>query len=185
MDINKILAIYGISQKPKSSQGGQSDIVLVEGEDNLKVKDSYKGKLRSNLGTRQEETKQKECEDSSLEKGCNFEEILVNNYDQAIPLNEISEPKIEGGNVTVEIDEVEYQKGVVENQFSVIGRVFVRRVLLPTIKELKKKLELAWKAPKFRIIPLGKGFYHIFIESMEDQSQIMSVRAANLKPGVF
>lgn len=37
----------------------------------------------------------------------------------------------------------------------------------------------------FKILPIGKVFYHIFSGSMEKQSLILSMSAVSLKPGVF
>lgn len=50
-------------------------------------------------------------------------------------------PRIEGGNITVDLDEDECARGVIDNQFSVINHLsMVRKDLVPTTMELRKKL---------------------------------------------
>lgn len=50
---------------------------------------------------------------------------------------------------------------------------------------LKSKLALIWGLKNFRIAPMGKGFYNIFLESMSDQSTVMSFGTVDLKPGLL
>lgn len=76
----------------------------------------------------------------------------------AVPLISTS-PQVEGGNVTVTIDEGEYKKGLEENRHNVIGRLSLPKgeQLLTTL-DLKMKLELVWGFTNFRVIPIGRGY---------------------------
>lgn len=67
-----------------------------------------------------------------------------------IPLKPIVLPRFEGGNVVVEIDEEDYQKGVNEIQYSVVGQLRLQKgELLPTTLELRSKLEAIWNFDNF------------------------------------
>lgn len=69
----------------------------------------------------------------------------------------------------VDINDGEYQKGLMENQFSVIGRIFGQnKVAMPTMMELQKTLSLVWKISNFRIIPISIKLYHILLNTLEE-----------------
>lgn len=42
-------------------------------------------------------------------------------WDEAVPLTQTQPPQIEGGNITVTINEEEYAKGLAENRYNIIG----------------------------------------------------------------
>lgn len=95
-------------------------------------------------------------------------------------------PWLEGGNVVVDIDELEYNKGLVENQFSVIRRWCPRwRVETQMSAELHNILCSIWKIPRCKIIPVGRKFYHIFLKSIEEHSYVMSLGEVSVKFGVL
>lgn len=76
----------------------------------------------------------------------------------------------------VTIDEGEYQKGLEDNKYNIIGRVTMRRGdPLPSTLDLRKKLESVWGMLRFKIKPVGRGYYRIFLQSMGDQSTPMSI----------
>lgn len=53
--------------------------------------------------------------------------------------------RFEGGNLTVDLDEEDYRKGVEELKFSIVGRLFLlKRSIMPTIMELKNKMMEIW-----------------------------------------
>lgn len=63
------------------------------------------------------------------EKKKSFLEAVTNRKKkdiEAVPMLSNMKPKIEGGNVVVQIDEREYQKAVNDLQFSVIGCITVQ-----------------------------------------------------------
>lgn len=52
-----------------------------------------------------------------------------------------SQPRLEGGNIVVQIDEGEYNKRVLDNQLSVIARTFLQKEdAVPTPAVLQAKL---------------------------------------------
>lgn len=44
----------------------------------------------------------------------------------------------------------------------------------PTTLDLKKKVIAIWKIERFKIITLGRGEYHVLLQSMEDQSLVLA-----------
>lgn len=51
--------------------------------------------------------------------------------------------------------------------------------------ELFDKLVILWGIQNFCIVHMGKGFFHVFLNNMENQSKVLSTGAINMKPGVF
>lgn len=88
--------------------------------------------------------------------------------------------------MAVVLDKNEYLKGVEENMFSVLGKLSVQRGADSImILALKEKLFVVWGLSCFKVIPIGKGFYHVSLHSMSDQSKVMSQGVMHLKPGLF
>lgn len=101
-------------------------------------------------------------------------------------LKPISIPRIEGGNVVVEVDEDDYRKGVMELQFSVVGRLFIQKgEIAPTMLELKTKLQNAWGINNLKVIPLDRCVFHVLLRCMENQSLAMTFGTMYTKPGVL
>lgn len=100
-------------------------------------------------------------------------QAITGSFSRGIPINLISPPRTKGGNVCVEVTEKEYAKGVEENKYSVIGQLLLQKgdVLWMTLG-LKQKLSGVWGISNFRVLPIGKGVFHVFLFSMEDQSTV-------------
>lgn len=96
------------------------------------------------------------------------EQALPCMVSRVLSLIPASQPRMERGNIAIQINEVEYDRGVEEIQHNVIGRIFHHRgeVMLSTM-EIRGHLELIWKTSKFMIIPIGRGYFHIFIDNMD------------------
>lgn len=86
----------------------------------------------------------------------------------------------------VEVDEKDYQRGVEELNFSVMGRLPLHRGdLIPTTIELKNKLVHCLKIVDIKGIPLGNGLFHILLHSLRDQCKALTVGSVFLKLGVM
>lgn len=87
-------------------------------------------------------------------------------------------------NVVVQVDKREYQHAIRELQFSVIVRIILQRGdAPPTTLELKQKLVSVGGFSNYKLIPLSKGYYHVLVRSMEEQSKVMTAGPVNTKPG--
>lgn len=81
-------------------------------------------------------------------------------------------PRFEG--IVVQIDEEEHKEASEELQFSVVGKLILCKGELPhTTLDLKQKIVDFWGFTNFKIIPLGRGFYHVFLHSMAHQSKAL------------
>lgn len=88
--------------------------------------------------------------------------------------------------MVVEVDEEDYKRGVEHPKFSVIGRMTMQRgIPIPTTMEVKNKLSGALKILNFKVIPLGKGLYHILFHSLSDQCTTLASGIVLLKPGLM
>lgn len=126
-----------------------------------------------------------EEEDARSKEGRSFVDITVEAVQKAIPVQS-TPPSSEGRNVVVEIDEIEYKKRAFGIQHSVIRWLFLQnKDATPTVVELQNTLRLVWKISKLKVIPIGRKFCHSLLNSMEDQSPVLSLRAVNLKHGVL
>lgn len=146
MGIERHLAWGGGSYAATNLQTGKNKVTDAE-----PVKESYADKARG----------------SNFNPSANYledlEGVSFNDLSGATPLVTAPPPQIEGGNLAIVLDEDEYSKGVRANQFSVIGRVLMQRGnSLPNTMELRRKLETVWGLSQFRILPIGRGFFHIF-----------------------
>lgn len=104
----------------------------------------------------------------------------------SIPLKPISNPKVVGGNVVVEVDAEEYKRGVENLKFSVIGRLSVHRDdSLPTTMEVKEKLVEGLKIEDMKVIAMGKGVFHIILSCLNDQCKALTAGSLFLKPGIL
>lgn len=66
--------------------------------------------------------------------------------EDGVPIKHLSLLRIEGGNIVVEVDKEQYQKGINEPNYSVVGRLSLQKGdLIPTTMELRCKLEALWK----------------------------------------
>lgn len=73
-------------------------------------------------------------------------------------------PRIEGGNLMVELDEAGYEKGINELRYNVVGRLFLQKSLAsPTTMALKEKLTAVWGLNIFKFIPMGGGYRHVLL----------------------
>lgn len=105
---------------------------------------------------------------------------------EAVPLSPSMMPRMEGGNVVVQVDESEYQEAVKNLQFSVIGRYTLQnKDVAVTTMEIHIKLASFWQISDFKLIALGRGCYHVILRSMSDQSIAMSKEPIKLKPRIF
>lgn len=86
----------------------------------------------------------------------------------------------------VDVDEDDYNQGIVELQYSVVGRLFLpRNSSAPTTMSLRSKLSAVWGMENFKLIPMGGGLHHVLLQSLEDQSKILSHGPINMSPGTF
>lgn len=79
---------------------------------------------------------------TASELGVDIESVLL----LQMPL-----PQLEGGNLTVTVDEEEYSKGIDANKFSLIGRYVVQKEQTMNTLGLKAKLAEIWGVEKFHL----------------------------------
>lgn len=95
-------------------------------------------------------------------------------------------PRIEGGNVVVQVDKKEYQQSVKNLQFGVIGRInFQNKELELTTMDIHRQLASFGQISDFKLVALRKGFYHVILHSMSDQTTSMCKGPVNLHPDIF
>lgn len=116
----------------------------------------------------------------------NLKGPVTQKVDDIFPLKPLSAPKMAGGNIVVEIDEEEYRRGVEDLKFSVIGKLSMSRgVDAPTTMEIKEKLMSFWKIAEIKVIPLGRGVFHILLSNMKDQCIALAAGPIMFNPGVM
>lgn len=181
MDIQELLKFYGIDPKPtKNMESGGLDTKQQHGGEaasEIRKSDQGVGIPDSDVVLRPK---------SFAEILSGKQSVIEIEEEAAVPLIKVQPPQLEGGNLTVIIDEGEYMKRVEDNKYNVIGRVNMKKgdPLLSTL-ELRKKLESVWGITWFKVTPVGRAHYQILLISMGDHSTIMSIGTINLKPGIF
>jgi len=91
------------------------------------------------------------------------------------------------GTNSIKIGQEDYIKGLEECRNTLRGRLtLVKGDKLYTDKDLATKLGAVWKLlHKWKMVPLGKGYYNFHFESIDDFRKIWAVGTANLKPGLL
>lgn len=68
---------------------------------------------------------------------------ISNDRENVVVLKNLPQPRMEGGNIVIEIDEEDYRKGVDELWFSVVEKLTLHKgETSPMPLELKRKLQL-------------------------------------------
>lgn len=75
-------------------------------------------------------------------------------------------PRYKGGNLIVELDEDDYNKGIQDLQFSIVDCLFLPRTsTAPTTMSLRSKLAATWGMESFKLVSLGGGLHHVIFLS--------------------
>lgn len=89
--------------------------------------------------------------------------------------------------VTIRISEASYQRGLENCKTNLVGRVSLHRNQPPTkAHELASQLRSYWpQVTNWTVAPLGKGFFMLRFQSVEDMQRIWSLGSVNLRHGVI
>ncbi|WCJ18475.1 hypothetical protein M5689_000823 [Euphorbia peplus] len=93
----------------------------------------------------------------------------------------------DGDSPTVRISQAAFDKRVQLCSHSLIGRLILRKGDAPwKIDDLKLKLAQLWGFKDgWRLISIGKGYFHILLPSHESKQLVWSRGVQSLKPGIF
>lgn len=95
-------------------------------------------------------------------------------------------PRIEGGNVIVEVYEEYHNQGVQELKYNVVGNLTLQRGgYTPTTMELESKFYAIWKTENVKVILLGKAMYQVVLRNLMEQNSVLSMGTLCLKSGIF
>ncbi|PON82607.1 Zinc knuckle CX2CX4HX4C [Trema orientale] len=126
--------------------------------------------------------------------GLSFAQVLGNQVVSAPVANNVtniapesSKPSIKGNYVCVKVNQAALQNRLELCQYSVIGRIFLSKGDSPwKLADLKFKLQSIWGlSPSWRLISLGRGFFHILLSSEVEKSKVWGMGSMNLKLGVL
>lgn len=121
-----------------------------------------------------------------LRKGNVKDSVIQKVDDVYVPLKPLSAPTMAGGNIVVEIDEEEYRSGVEDLKYSVIGKLSISRGdEAPTTMEIKEILMSFWNIVELKVIPLGRGVFHILLTNMKDQCIALAAGPIMFNSGVM
>lgn len=104
-----------------------------------------------------------------------------------IPINQLPNPCLKGDAISIKISEDEYKKGLEGCKNNLHGRLLLSKGDQPIkIQDLRAKLLCLWKPiEKWRVVPLGKGFYEFSFALAEDLRSVWDASAWNLQPGIL
>lgn len=101
--------------------------------------------------------------------------------------NQIFPSNKHGAFQAVKINSEIYKKRLVLCQNSLIARVILSKGETPwQLAKLKAKLSSLWNLKShWRLISLGRGFFHVLLATTQDKYAIWSHGSLNLKPGIL
>lgn len=104
-----------------------------------------------------------------------------------IDTDPLSTPCIKGDALSIRIGQDEYQRGLAECQNALRARLTLSKGDKPyTASDLSTKLGTIWKTTaKWKMVPLGKGYYDFHFELADDLRKIWAAGTDNLKPGLL
>lgn len=77
--------------------------------------------------------------------------------------------------MVAQIEDEDYQTRVRALMFSVVRKLNLQKDNLhPITMELKEKLVSIQGIERFKLIPFGKGEYHVLLSNMKDQSAVLA-----------
>lgn len=88
--------------------------------------------------------------------------------------------------ISISVNKKAYEECLNICKHSLIGRVILTKGERPwKMTDLKNKLQEIWQLANWRLISLGKGYFHILLQSDEDRKTIWSRGPIPLKPGIL
>lgn len=115
------------------------------------------------------------------EKAKNMEDNI-----NVFPLKPVAILRLKGGNVVAYIDKDNYNKGIQDLKFNVVGKLTLQiGDEVPTTMELRKKLLTLWKIDNLTVIVLEKGLFHVILYNLSEQTKILPVGTFYTKPSLF
>jgi len=90
-----------------------------------------------------------------------------------------------GNSVRVKISQAEYEAGLADCSCKLHGRLTLYKGDSPlTTQDLKMKLNNLWpNLRNWNLTPLGKGFFELNFNYVDDMQRIWALGVVNLKPG--
>jgi hypothetical protein len=114
-----------------------------------------------------------------------FAQALLNK--EEVTLTHLPKPCVKGNSLAIKITEEVYQSGIANCTNYLHGRLVPSRGDKPlSSKDLREKLLRLWKPiDKWKMIPLGRGYYEFRFSSAEDRKSVWSSGVWNLNPGLL
>ncbi|XP_050211774.1 uncharacterized protein LOC126661935 [Mercurialis annua] len=105
---------------------------------------------------------------------------LVSACDDSIPVNK-------GGFIDIKIDQKVYDQQIAMCQNALIARIILSKGESPwKLIDLKKKLTDIWRiTSNWKLISLGRGYYHVILNSISEKNSVWSNGVIMLKPGIL
>jgi len=118
---------------------------------------------------------------------CNWPFMASLDSGVAPPVKPAETGRLMGKTVRVKITQAEYESGLSDCRSNLHGRLILHKGDTPlTTLALKTKLSNLWpNIMNWDLTPLGKGFFELHFNSVEDMRRIWAMGAVNLKPGLM
>jgi len=119
--------------------------------------------------------------------GKSFAQILSGEGFGDTPIAQPPPKVIMGSTVRVKISRAGYESGLAACRTHLHGRLTLHKGDAPlTSQALKAKLSNQWpQLQNWTLIPLGKGYFELNFNSVEDMRRIWALGTVNLKPGLM
>ena len=104
-----------------------------------------------------------------------------------LPISDESATTDKGGYIAIKINQQIYEQRLAMCENALIARLILSKGESPwKLVELKKKISTVWGlTTNWKLISLGRGFYHIILTSKVEKNVVWSRGAISLKPGIL
>lgn len=120
-------------------------------------------------------------------KARTFASIVSDTTESSIALSQLPIPTVRGEVTYIKISEDVYQEQLRTCRSNLIGRLLLRKGSMPMkTVDLKRALSVLWRLHgDWRLIPLGKGYFDIHLDTEDDMRRIWGGGACTLANGIF
>ncbi|XP_062020937.1 uncharacterized protein LOC133737388 [Rosa rugosa] len=124
---------------------------------------------------------------STLNPKPTFASVPARDQPLGFAIDDLPLPSLNDGMVTVQISENSFLRGLDKCKTILVGKLLSPpNGIMPRAHELAQRLKLFWNSvSNWSVAPMGKGFFMLQFQSIDDMQRICSLGSISLNPGIM